>query len=274
MAQPLAADRRRVLPCAGGDDRVALLRFAAAGARLLNLSANRKGIRVRIQQLAIITLISSAAMLLAACGSDSSSGGAAPPAMQPPPQISLAPGGRAAAVGATVSFDVSATASPTRYQWRRNGVDIPGATMPTYSLVVGLADDGARFSVVVGNSGGEVTSSDALLTVYPVPPLVSTCQSPADLSFAMLPSSPVKTDVQAGAVVGGCKGPLRSVQWTQTAGPSVTLLSDKTAAISFLPSAAGTYSFRADMVDANGTGTSATVDVPVAANTGSTTIAI
>jgi hypothetical protein len=228
---------------------------------------------VRTKQLVVITLIFSAARLLAACGSDSDAG-PAPPSTQVAPQISLAPGGRAAAVGATVSFDVSATGSPTRYQWRRNGVDIPGAIMQSYSLVVGLADDGARFSVIVGNSAGEVTSGEARLTVYPVPLLVSTCQSPTDLSFTMLPSSPVKTGVQAGTVVGGCKGPLRTVQWTQTAGPSVILLSDKTAAISFLPSAAGTYSFRADIVDANGAGTSATVDVPVAANTDATTIAI
>src|SRR5215471_3652821 len=144
------------------------------------MSSDNKGICVRIPQFVVIALISAAAMSLVACGSDNSTG-AAPPPPQAAPQISLGPGGRAAAVGATVSFDVSATASPTRYQWRRNGVDIPGATMPTYSLVVGLADDGARFSVIVGNSGGEVTSSDALLTVYPMPPLVSTCQSPADL---------------------------------------------------------------------------------------------
>ncbi|HUL67929.1 MAG TPA: hypothetical protein VLW55_25270 [Burkholderiaceae bacterium] len=228
---------------------------------------------MRFRQLVVITLISAAANSLVACGSGDKAG-AAPPPPQVAPQISLGPGGRAAAVGATVSFDVSATASPTRYQWRRNGVDIPGATMPAYSLAVGLADDGALFSVIVGNSVGEVTSGDALLTVYPVPPLVSTCQTPTDPSFTILPSNPAKTGVQAGTAVGGCKGPLRSVQWTQTAGPTVALLSDKTPAISFLPPTAATYSFRADIVDVNGTGSSATVDIPVVANTDSTSIAI
>jgi hypothetical protein len=232
-----------------------------------------EGICVRILQLVVLALIAAAATSLAACGSDDNAS-ATPPPPQVAPQISLGPGGRAAAVGATVSFAVSATASPTSYQWRRNGVDIPGATMSTYSLVVGLADDRARFSVVVGNSVGEATSGDALLTVYPVPPLVPTCQSPSDLSFTVLPSAQVKTGVQAGTAVGGCNGPLRSVQWTQIAGPTVALLSDKTPAISFLPPTPATYSFRADMVDVNGAPTSATVDVPVVANTDSTTIEI
>jgi hypothetical protein len=225
---------------------------------------------VRLRQPLLIALTSAGIALLAACGS----GGGSAPATAAAPQISLDPGGRAATVGATVSFSVSASGMPSRYQWRRNDVDIAGATAPTYALVVGLADDGARFSVVVGNSVGQVTSAEALLTVYPVPPLVPSCQSPGAAWFTMLPSGPVKVEVQAGATIGGCNGPLRSVQWTQTAGSTVALLSDKTGAISFLPPAAGTYSFRIDVVDASGVAASTAVDIPVVANSDSTTIAV
>src|SRR5882724_9526648 len=92
--------------------------------------------------------------LVSACGSGSSGGGAAPvpaPPATTAPVISLGPAGRAASIGASVSFSVSATGSPTRYQWRRNGVDIAGAMAATYVKVVDLTDDGTRFSVVVGN---------------------------------------------------------------------------------------------------------------------------
>jgi hypothetical protein len=217
-----------------------------------------------------------ATLALAACGGGG--GAAAPtPAQAPPtgaPAITLGPGGHAAAVGASVSFTVSAMGAPTTYQWRRDGAPIAGATSDTYTKVVDLTDDGARFSVVVGNGSGEVTSGEALLTVYPVPQLVPSCQSSTLTWFTMLPTAPVKTNVDAGSTIGGCKGPLRSVQWTQTAGPAVTLLSDKTPAISFLPVAAGTYSFRADVVDSTGTPASTTVTIPVVDNTDVARIAV
>jgi len=84
----------------------------------------------------------------------------------------------------------------------------------------------------------------------------------------------VKTGVDVGTTIGGCKGPLRSVHWTQTAGAAVTLLSDKTSAISFVPPTTGTYSFRADLVDVSGVASSATVDIPVVANADSAHIAV
>jgi hypothetical protein len=214
--------------------------------------------------------------LLTACGSGGGGGGAAPaPAPAPAstaPAISLAPGGRAAAVGSSVSFNVSATGSPTRYQWRRNGVDIPGATTSTYTLVAALPDDGARFSVVVGNSIGEATSSEASLTVYPVPPLLSPCTTGAAIFKVMPPTAEVGGVV--GAVTGGCDGPLRTVRWTQTAGPAVEILSDKTGAISFSPATSGTYSFQVDAVDVNGAAAGTTVDIGVVAATNAARVAI
>ncbi len=65
----------------------------------------------------------------------------------------------------------------------------------------------------------------------------------------------------AGAVIAGCRAPLSDVRWTQTSGPPVLLLSDRTPAISFEPPAAGTYVFRVDFVDAGGTLRSDSVSV-------------
>jgi hypothetical protein len=191
---------------------------------------------------------------LAAC----SSGGSSAPAASPPPppavapQITSAPTSRAAAVGASVSFSVSAIGGSLAYQWRRNGVDIAGATGSSFALAVALADDGARFSVVVSNGAGQATSSEALLNVHPVPPLVAACQGAGERAFTMAPAAAVEAGNVAGAAIGGCQGPLRSVTWTQTAGPPVPLLSARTGAISFLVPAAGSYTFRADAVDSSG----------------------
>jgi Zn-dependent metalloprotease len=74
------------------------------------------------------------------------------------------------AVGALANFSVVATGgrAPYRYQWIRNGVDIAGATAPTYSLSAQTGDNGAGFSVRVTDSApvpARVTSSVATLTV-------------------------------------------------------------------------------------------------------------
>jgi hypothetical protein len=208
---------------------------------------------------------------LLACGS----GGSAPapaPAPTTPPLISLGPGGRAVADGTSVSFSVSATGSPSRYQWRLNGAPIAGATAATYTRVAALADDSARISVMVGNSAGEVTSGDAVLTVYPVPPLTAACS--AGMRMFTQASNGTEVGEMAGAVAGGCGTPLRTVQWTQTAGAAVTLLSDKTGAISFAVPTAGIYRFQVDAVDNSGTAVASSVDVSVAAATSSTRVAV
>lgn len=83
------------------------------------------------------------------------------------PSLTTQPAAVTVAAGATASFSVSATGSaPLAYQWRRNGANIAGATAATYATPATTAgDDGARFSVVVSNALGSVTSSEAPLTV-------------------------------------------------------------------------------------------------------------
>jgi hypothetical protein len=72
--------------------------------------------------------------------------------------------------GETVIFSVEAGGYPLYYQWVRDGEPIQGAATRTYTLTNVLeADSGSRFSVVVTNEFGVVTSQDALLTVL-VPP--------------------------------------------------------------------------------------------------------
>ncbi|MBI5775014.1 MAG: immunoglobulin domain-containing protein, partial [Verrucomicrobia bacterium] len=82
------------------------------------------------------------------------------------PVILSGPAGRAAVAGESVSFAVTASGTaPLRYQWRFNGTDMVGATNASLILnSVQLADTGS-FSVVVSNTVGTATSSNAVLTV-------------------------------------------------------------------------------------------------------------
>ncbi|CAN5309145.1 hypothetical protein BH09PSE6_BH09PSE6_19360 [soil metagenome] len=77
----------------------------------------------------------------------------------------------------------------------------------------------------------------------------------------------------ASASVTGCPS-VSSIHWTQTSGASVALLSADDQVISFEPSQAGRYAFRADWRDATGTAGSSEVAVTAAAavTTGAITV--
>ena len=100
------------------------------------------------------------------------------------PTISAQPANVSTTTGATATFSVTATAATTLgYQWQRDGVDIPGATASSYSLVVALGDSGATFAVRISNGFGSLSSASATLTVGPPPPPPTPLWStPKDLS--------------------------------------------------------------------------------------------
>jgi hypothetical protein len=76
--------------------------------------------------------------------------------------------------GSTASFSVIATGStPLSYQWRKNGVNISGATNASYNIPFASDDDAGAYSVVISNSVGSVTSSSATLTIAAVAPTIT-----------------------------------------------------------------------------------------------------
>jgi hypothetical protein len=87
-----------------------------------------------------------------------------------PPNITQQPGAQSVRVGESVTFTVAATSSPAAsYQWRRNGVNIVGASEASLTLTnVQLAQAG-DYSVVVSNTAGNVTSATAALIVTATP---------------------------------------------------------------------------------------------------------
>jgi hypothetical protein len=82
------------------------------------------------------------------------------------PTITTQPVSRTVLPGVPLSFSVEVTGyAPLRYQWRKNGFEIPGETRPTYSIASVAESDAGRYDVVISNLGGTATSAVAILAV-------------------------------------------------------------------------------------------------------------
>jgi glucose/arabinose dehydrogenase len=98
------------------------------------------------------------------------------------PTITAQPADQTVSAGRPATFAVTASGTaPLSYQWERDGGPIAGATARTYTLAAAaLADDGARFRVVVSNAYGEVTSDEATLHVTANTPPHAAITAPAN----------------------------------------------------------------------------------------------
>jgi hypothetical protein len=92
------------------------------------------------------------------------------------PIITAQPGSRTVTQGGTFNFTVGIATSatlPLRYQWRYNGIDIPGAINPVFTLANAQPSAAGLYSVLVANSAGTIVSAEAALFVSS-PPMVVT----------------------------------------------------------------------------------------------------
>lgn len=94
------------------------------------------------------------------------------------PGITAHPSSVTVTPGQQASFTVAANGGGLSYQWQRNQVNITAATGATYAFTAQAGDNGARFRVVVTNSGGTATSNEALLTVSSNQAPVATITAP------------------------------------------------------------------------------------------------
>jgi len=87
------------------------------------------------------------------------------------PSITTQPANETVTAGQTATFTmVAGGTAPLGYQWRKNAVNISGATSASYTTPATAAtDSGSTFSVAVSNTAGTVTSAAATLTVNPAP---------------------------------------------------------------------------------------------------------
>jgi hypothetical protein len=92
------------------------------------------------------------------------------------PTLTLPPASQAVAFGANATFTVAASGSaPLAYQWHWYGTNLAGQTGTALALNGLQFSNAGPYSVVVSNSAGSVTSSNAMLTV-------TTCTEPTFLA--------------------------------------------------------------------------------------------
>ncbi|MEY2879557.1 MAG: hypothetical protein RLZZ15_1937 [Verrucomicrobiota bacterium] len=97
-----------------------------------------------------------------------------------PPLINSAPASATIQLGGNTTFSASALGTaPFTFQWRKNGVAIPGATNTTLSITNATALDAATYDAVISNIVGSATSPLAVLTVLAPPTIVT---QPASLT--------------------------------------------------------------------------------------------
>jgi len=92
------------------------------------------------------------------------------------------PAGQTVTNGSTITLSTTVSNQlPVQYQWRRNGVNLSGATGPNFTVTTNAqAWDGGAYDVLVASSVGMLISSDAVVTV----------SSPA-LSFSNFPGGSI-----------------------------------------------------------------------------------
>lgn len=82
------------------------------------------------------------------------------------PSFTTNPSSQSVLAGDPVTFTAVADGQPApTFQWRKNGVNIPGATSSSYTLAKVLVGDLGSYSVVATNSAGSATSTSATLSI-------------------------------------------------------------------------------------------------------------
>ncbi|HEY5911245.1 MAG TPA: immunoglobulin domain-containing protein, partial [Verrucomicrobiae bacterium] len=170
------------------------------------------------------------------------------------PSITTQPASQTVLAGANVSFTVVATGTaPLSYQWMKNGGNIAGATTATLTLNNVTSTDAGSYTVRVTNSGGNVTSSAAMLTVNPV------IVGPA------ITTQPASQTVLAGAnvsftVVATGTAPL-SYQWMKNGGNIAGATTATLTLNAVTATDAGSYTVRVTNAGGNVTSSAAMLTV-------------
>ncbi|MBN2486361.1 MAG: gliding motility-associated C-terminal domain-containing protein [Bacteroidales bacterium] len=102
-----------------------------------------------------------------ACPSDTSS--SASLTVNTAPVIITQPQSIVACEGTQASFSVSATGAGLTYHWRKDGIAIPGATNPVYTISAVVVGDAGNYDVVISGTCGNITSNTVTLTVNTLP---------------------------------------------------------------------------------------------------------
>lgn len=90
-----------------------------------------------------------------------------------PPVLTLQPSSLVVTQGQTASFSAAASGDqPMYYLWRKNGINITGATNTSFAIASTVPTNAATYTFVASNSVGTAISTGAVLTVY-YPPTIT-----------------------------------------------------------------------------------------------------
>ncbi|HYC77026.1 MAG TPA: immunoglobulin domain-containing protein, partial [Planctomycetota bacterium] len=129
------------------------------------------------------------------CGSTTSA--AAALTLDGPPVVTTHPASAAPCAGQPAVFVAGATgAGPLGYQWRKDGVDVPGATASTLAFAATVGGDSGAYDCVVSNGCGATPTAAATLAVQTAPTLTSI--SP-DIVAVQAPAAPDTSVTVQGA---------------------------------------------------------------------------
>lgn len=124
------------------------------------------------------------------------------------PAITVQPAGQTVLAGSTLTLSVGASGGPAPgFQWRKNGVNLEGATGSALAISSVSGMDAGSYSVVVSNVAGSVTSSIASVVVHSPPTFVRHPGGTAGLSLSAVAGSSITLD----ALVEGFPAP--AYQW-------------------------------------------------------------
>ncbi len=135
------------------------------------------------------------------------------------PTITVQPQNQVVSQGANATFSVTANGTPPlAYQWRFKGTNIAGATANAYTRTNAQPADEGSYSVVVTNSAGSATSSNATLTVIVMAGLIAVSGDPYLQNFDSM--GPSGTNTPPGWYVGTGTGAISGTNLTVDSGSS------------------------------------------------------
>ncbi len=145
--------------------------------------------------------------------------------------ITTPPAGQTVPLGSSATFSVVAQGARV-YQWRKDGIAIPGATGTSYTTPpIQGADSGSLYDVVVSGPCASATSAPAVLTVADSTPPVAAVVAPSGGEYFLL--SPAAGPVNAEQVTWSMSDNVRICQ------VRVSLLYSSDGGVSYLPAPAG-----------------------------------
>ena len=163
-----------------------------------------------------------------------------------PPRILVQPQGLTVNPGSNVTFTVAAEGVGTlRYQWRFNGVDLPGATSPSYAVINAQLADHGGYTVLVLDDNGDLLSQVAFLAVR-VPPVIVVPPQPQ----TVVERFPVTFSVSVSNYVT----PPLGFRWRRATSTLTNIVQTETTCLFTLPAARLTDAGNYTVIITNGAG--------------------